>query len=75
MNGDLVQTTLLGAARMLYRDGMWPIAGLVFFTTILMPLLQMVSIAYLLLPLRLGTPAVPARPRVPAACIGRARGA
>ena len=25
---------------MLYRDGMWPLAGLVFVTTILMPLLQ-----------------------------------
>ena len=51
---------LIGAARILYRDGMWPIAGLVFFTTILMPLLQMVSIAYLLLPLRLGR--LPGRP-------------
>lgn len=60
VNGDLVQTTLIGAARILYRDGMWPIAGLVFFTTILMPLLQMVSIAYLLLPLRLGR--LPGRP-------------
>ena len=43
VNGDLVQTTLFGAVRVLYRDGMWPIAGLVFVTTFLMPLLQMSS--------------------------------
>jgi paraquat-inducible protein A len=51
VNGDLVQTTLLGAVRVLYRDGMWPIAGLVFATTFLMPLLQMAAMAYLLAPL------------------------
>jgi paraquat-inducible protein A len=54
VNGDLVQTTLLGAVRVLYNDGVWPIAGLVFATTFLMPLLQMASMAYLLLPLRFG---------------------
>ncbi|WP_436197592.1 paraquat-inducible protein A, partial [Paraburkholderia hospita] len=37
VNGDLVETTLLGAVRVLYTDGMWPIAGLVFVTTFLMP--------------------------------------
>jgi paraquat-inducible protein A len=54
VNGDLVQTTLFGAARILYRDGMWPLAGLVLATTIVMPLLQMVTMTYLLLPLRFG---------------------
>lgn len=54
VNGVLVQTSLLGAARVLYDDGMWPIAGLVFATTFLMPLLQMATMAYLLLPLRFG---------------------
>jgi paraquat-inducible protein A len=54
VQGDLVETTLFGAAESLYRDGMWPIAGLVFVTTIAMPLLQMLTMAYLLLPLRLG---------------------
>jgi paraquat-inducible protein A len=54
VQGDLVETTLFGAAQSLYRDGMWPIAGLVFVTTIAMPLLQMLTMAYLLLPLRLG---------------------
>ena len=51
VNGDLVQTTLLRAVRVLYRDGMWPIAGLVFATTFLMPLLQMAAMIYLLVPL------------------------
>ncbi|OUL79947.1 paraquat-inducible protein A [Paraburkholderia hospita] len=53
VNGDLVETTLLGAVRVLYSDGMWPIAGLVFVTTFLMPLLQMSTMAYMLVPLRL----------------------
>lgn len=52
VNGDLVQTTLLGAVRVLYRDGMWPLAGLVFATTFLMPLLQMATMLYLLVPLQ-----------------------
>ncbi|SOE68398.1 paraquat-inducible protein A [Burkholderia sp. OK233] len=53
VNGDLVETTLLGAVRVLYKDGMWPIAGLVLATTFLMPLLQMTAMAYLLVPLQL----------------------
>ncbi len=39
VNGNLVETTLFGAARVLYDDGVWPLAGLVFVTTLLMPLL------------------------------------
>ncbi|MGF6721208.1 paraquat-inducible protein A [Paraburkholderia sp. GAS41] len=54
VNGDRVKTTLSGAVRILYDDGMWPLAGLVFATTFLMPLLQMATMCYLLLPLRLG---------------------
>jgi paraquat-inducible protein A len=54
VNGELVQTTLLGAARVLYDDGMWPIAALVLATTFVMPLLQMATMVYLLVPLRLG---------------------
>jgi paraquat-inducible protein A len=53
VNGDLVQTTLYGSVRVLYRDGMWPLAGLVFVTTILMPALQTAGMTYLLVPLRL----------------------
>jgi paraquat-inducible protein A len=62
VNGDRVETTLFGAVRTLYRDGMWPIAGLVFATTLLMPLLDMMAVAYLLLPLRTGH--IPHRPDI-----------
>jgi paraquat-inducible protein A len=54
VNGNLVDTTLLGAVLDLYRDGVWPIAGLVFVTTIFVPLLDMLALVYLLLPLRFG---------------------
>jgi paraquat-inducible protein A len=62
VNGTLVETTLFGAARVLYDDGVWPLAGLVFVTTLLMPLLAMVAVTYLLLPLRTGH--VPRRPDI-----------
>jgi paraquat-inducible protein A len=54
VNGDLVETTLFGSVRVLYRDGMWPLAVLIFITTLLMPMLQAAGIVWLLLPLRLG---------------------
>lgn len=54
VNGTLVETTLLGAARVLYDDGIWPLSGLVLATTFVMPVLQMTTMAYLLLPLRFG---------------------
>jgi paraquat-inducible protein A len=62
VNGTLVETTLFGAARVLYDDGVWPLAGLVFVTTLLMPLLDMAAVAYLLLPLRTGH--MPRRPDI-----------
>ncbi|CAB3762386.1 paraquat-inducible protein A [Paraburkholderia humisilvae] len=54
VNGDLVETTLFGSVHVLYRDGMWPLALLIFVTTLLMPALQAAGIVWLLLPLRLG---------------------
>ncbi|MBP0595911.1 paraquat-inducible protein A [Paraburkholderia sp. LEh10] len=54
VNGDLVETTMFGAVRVLYRDGMWPLSGLIFITTILMPACQALGLVWLLLPLRLG---------------------
>jgi paraquat-inducible protein A len=54
VNGDLVETTLFGSVHVLYRDGMWPLAILIFVTTLLMPALQALGIVWLLLPLRLG---------------------
>jgi paraquat-inducible protein A len=62
VNGTLVETTLFGAARILYDDGVWPLAGLVFVTTLLMPFLGMVAVVYVLLPLRTGR--APRRPDI-----------
>jgi paraquat-inducible protein A len=62
VNGTLVETTMFGAARVLYNDGVWPLAGLVFVTTLLMPLLDMAAVTYVLLPLRSGH--IPRRPDI-----------
>jgi len=62
VNGTLVETTLFGAVRVLYDDGVWPLAGLVFATTLLMPLLDMAAVAYVLLPLKTGH--IPRRPDI-----------
>jgi paraquat-inducible protein A len=56
VNGDLIQATLLGTVGMLYRDGMWIVAGLVLFTTVLAPLVHLLAMLYILLPLRFGRP-------------------
>ncbi|HSB97587.1 MAG TPA: paraquat-inducible protein A [Spongiibacteraceae bacterium] len=53
VNGDVVQATLIGTVVVLYRDGMWLIAALVAFTTVLTPLLEIMAMLYLLLPLQL----------------------
>lgn len=53
LSGHVVYTTLYGAVRVLYQDGMWPMAALVLVTTILTPLLQMAAMTYLLLPIKL----------------------
>jgi paraquat-inducible protein A len=54
VNGDLVETTMFGAVRVLYRDGMWPLSALIFITTMLMPACQALGLVWLLLPLRFG---------------------
>jgi len=62
VKGSLVETTLFEAAFSLYTGGMWPIAGLVFVTTILMPSLNIAAVIYLLAPLRIGS--YPRRPEI-----------
>ncbi|GLU35718.1 paraquat-inducible membrane protein A [Trinickia caryophylli] len=62
VRGALVETTLFDAVCSLYADGMWPIAGLVLITTIVMPALNIASVIYLLLPLHTGR--LPQRPEV-----------
>lgn len=54
VNGNLVQTTLAGSVAMLYAHGTWPLAALVFLTTMLMPVLQTLAMLWLLVPLHFG---------------------
>jgi paraquat-inducible protein A len=53
-NGSSRDTTLIGAAFSLYQQGHAGLAILVFITTVLGPLLQIVTLLYLLVPLRCG---------------------
>ena len=52
--GHHTSTTLFGSARVLYNDDMRSVAALVFATTILMPVLDVGSMLYMLLPLKFG---------------------
>ena len=52
VNGSERATTLIGAALGMYRQGYAPVALLVLSTTVLVPLFQITSLLYLLLPLR-----------------------
>jgi paraquat-inducible protein A len=51
-NGSTRATTLVGAALGLYRQDHVGLASLVFITTVVGPFLQIVSLLYLLIPLR-----------------------
>ncbi|MDP9010994.1 MAG: paraquat-inducible protein A [Pseudomonadota bacterium] len=53
-NGSTRAATLVGAALGLYRQGHASLASLVFITTVAGPFLQIVSLLYLLIPLRSG---------------------
>jgi paraquat-inducible protein A len=54
IEGQVRSATLWTAAWTLYDDGAWFMAGLVLFTTLLNPLVEMGAVAYVLLPLRTG---------------------
>jgi paraquat-inducible protein A len=54
VNGNSRDTTLIGAALGLYEQGFKSLAALVFLTTVVAPLLQIVTLLYVLIPLRLG---------------------
>src|SRR5260370_25737246 len=62
VNGTLVETTLFGAVHVLYDDGGWPLAGVVFAHALLLPLLDMAAVAYVLSPLKTGR--IPRRPDI-----------
>ena len=54
MQGRRVEVTLLEAVRTLWSDGMELVAGLVFVTALLFPVLELLMIVLVLVPLRLG---------------------
>jgi paraquat-inducible protein A len=54
VNGSSRDTTLIGAALGLYHQGFKSLAALVFLTTVVAPLLQIVTLLYVLIPLQRG---------------------
>lgn len=54
LQGRRTATTLFGAVHALYSQDMELVAALVFFTTILVPALELLSMTWLLAPLRFG---------------------
>lgn len=53
VQGEVVETTLFGAARALYQGDMRTLGAVVFITTVVAPLIELVAMIGLLLPLRL----------------------
>jgi len=54
VNGSFRDTTLIGAALGLYAQGFVSLATLVFLTTVVAPLLQIMTLLYVLIPLSRG---------------------
>jgi paraquat-inducible protein A len=54
VNDSTQMTTLVGAARAFYEQGYGALAVLVAFTAIIVPLIQILTLLYVLVPLRLG---------------------
>jgi len=52
VNGSFRDTTLIGAALGFYAQGFKSLAALVFMTTVVAPLLQIVALLYVLIPVR-----------------------
>ena len=56
------QTTLFTGVRELYAQGIWALAGLVFFTCILAPLIQLILMLYIFIPIKIDRVAGHTRP-------------
>jgi paraquat-inducible protein A len=54
VNGSTQMTTLIGAAEAFYEQGYGSLAVLVAFTAVIVPLIQILTLLYVLVPLRLG---------------------
>jgi paraquat-inducible protein A len=52
LEAQIQKTTLISGVLELYAQGMWIVAMVVFVTSILMPLLELVGMLYILLPLK-----------------------
>ena len=52
LEAQIQETTLITGIIELYNQGMWIVAGVVFLTSILVPLLELVGMLYVLLPLK-----------------------
>ena len=53
LEAQIQETTLISGVLELYDQGMWIVAGVVFLTSILMPLMELIGMLYILLPLKL----------------------
>ncbi len=62
VGSQVTQTTLFTGVRELYAQGIWALAALVFITSILAPLLQLVLILYIFIPIKTGRVAAYTRP-------------
>lgn len=51
--GILMETTLFQGATELYAQDMWGLAGLVFFTCILVPMIQLAGLLYIIVPMKI----------------------
>ena len=47
--------TIISGVIFLWRDGSWPLALLVFFASVVVPLLKLIALAYLLVSVQIGT--------------------
>jgi paraquat-inducible protein A len=54
LQGQSTAATLIGTAQALYQQNMQLLGALVFFTTVLVPALQLTAMSYLLISLRVG---------------------
>jgi paraquat-inducible protein A len=54
VNGTTRMTTLIGAAEAFYEQGYLALAVLVAFTAVIVPVMQILTLLYVLVPLRLG---------------------
>jgi paraquat-inducible protein A len=53
LEAQVQETTLISGVMALYDQGMWIVAGVVFLTSVLVPLLQLTGMLYVILPLKL----------------------